>query len=158
MSGAATARGLRRSDLKAKARTILETLARSRAELSILLTDDAGIRCLNREYRGKDRPTDVLAFPLQEGEFAQVGDALGDVVISLETAKRQAAENGLTPAQEVDRLLVHGVLHLIGYDHEVSPREARRMQRKEKALRTLLAGCLAASRTRAPRRRRALRN
>ena len=115
--------------------------------------DDEEIRRLNRDWRGKDRPTDVLSFPLQEGAFAGVGDALGDVVISLPTARRQAGENGFTLVEEVDRLLVHGILHLVGYDHEVSPREARRMQRQERKLRALLAGVeTAAPRRRSPRR------
>ena len=80
----------------------------------------------------------MLSFPLQEGKFAAVGHALGDVVISVETARRQAAQHGFTVEQEIDRLLVHGILHLVGYDHARSPKEARRMQRKERALRMML--------------------
>ena len=102
------------------------------------LVDDDRIRDLNRRYRRKDRPTDVLAFPLREGAFPAVGYALGDVVISLQTAMRQAREHGGTLADEVDRLLVHGILHLAGYDHEVAPREERRMRRKERELRAAL--------------------
>jgi probable rRNA maturation factor len=106
--------------------------------LSLTLAGDAEIRRLNRDYRGKDRPTDVLSFSLSEGEFGEVSRSLGDVVISLETAARQASENGLTLAEEVERLLVHGILHLAGFDHEVSPREERRMRRKEREMRGLL--------------------
>ena len=102
------------------------------SELSVSLVRDDEIRDLNRRYRHKDRATDVLAFALREGAFDIVGDALGDVVISLETARRQACEHGGTLVDEVDRLLVHGSLHLAGYDHEISPREERRMRRKER--------------------------
>jgi probable rRNA maturation factor len=108
--------------------------------IAVEFVDEARIRELNREHRGKDRPTDVLSFPLREGEFASVSTALGDVVISLETAARQAAENGFTLAEETDRLLVHGILHLAGYDHEVSPREERRMKRKEREMLRRLGG------------------
>ncbi len=76
----------------------------------------------------------MLSFSLREGRFGDVSSALGDVVISLETARRQARENGVTLRQEVDRLLVHGILHLAGYDHEVSAREERRMKRKEREM------------------------
>ena len=93
---------------------------------------------MNREYRGKDRPTDVLSFSLREGQGGEVSRSIGDVVISLETAARQAVENGFTLDEEVDRLLVHGILHLAGYDHEASPREERRMRRKEREMRGLL--------------------
>ncbi len=98
------------------------------AELSILLVSDDEMQRLNRRWRRKDRPTDVLSFPLDaEG-------LLGDVVISIDTARRQAAEQGTTLGREADRLLIHGLLHLLGYDHERSPAEARRMQRRERAL------------------------
>jgi rRNA maturation RNase YbeY len=108
------------------------------SELSVSLVRDDEIRDLNRRYRHKDRPTDVLAFALREGAFAAVGNALGDVVISLETARRQAREHGGALVDEVDRLLVHGILHLAGYDHEISPREERRMRRKEREVRARL--------------------
>lgn len=134
VSGTRTARGIARRALARSAGIVLEGLGLSGRELSILLTGDAGIRRLNRAYRRRDRPTDVLSFSLREGRFGDVSSALGDVVISLETARRQARENGVTLRQEVDRLLVHGILHLAGYDHEVSAREERRMKRKEREM------------------------
>lgn len=107
------------------------------AELSVLLTDDAEIHELNRTYRHKDRPTDVLAFAMREGE-AQAGapdqgELLGDVVISLETACRQATARRRTPLAEVRFLLAHGLLHLIGYDHQTDAEE-REMTRATRAL------------------------
>jgi rRNA maturation RNase YbeY len=90
---------------------------------------------LNRHYRGKDRPTDVLAFALREGARVPGDEAvLGDVVISLDTAARQARAHGVTVAHEVRTLLIHGVLHLLGYDHERSAGEARRMRAVERRL------------------------
>jgi probable rRNA maturation factor len=130
VSGTVSAKGIERRALARKARIVLEALGLDASELSVSLVGDAEIRRLNRRYRGKDRPTDVLSFSLREGEFGDVATSIGDVVISLETAKRQALENGFTLHEEVDRLLVHGILHLAGYDHEVSPREERRMKRK----------------------------
>jgi len=95
---------------------------------------------LNRDYRGKDRSTDVLAFALREGENAGIHpDVLGDVVISVDTAARQAAARDATLADEVRVLLAHGILHLLGYDHERSPAEARRMFGKQRALLAKLA-------------------
>ncbi|MGH7860576.1 MAG: rRNA maturation RNase YbeY [Candidatus Binatia bacterium] len=117
---------------------MLEELGLGDAELSVLLTDDADIHRLNHQYRKRDRPTDVLSFSLREGRFGGVSGALGDVVISLDTARRQAEEYGFSLPAEVDRLLVHGVLHLAGYDHERSAGEARRMQRKERRLRQMI--------------------
>jgi len=104
------------------------------------LVGDAEIRRLNRDYRGKDRPTDVLSFSLREGAYGDVSRALGDVVISLETAARQARERRAMIGDEVDRLLVHGILHLAGYDHEISPREERRMKRKEREMLARIVG------------------
>ena len=138
VSGTASARGIERRALARKAKIVLAAIDLGDAELSLALVDDAEIRRLNRDYRGKDRPTDVLSFSLREGEFGEVSSAIGDVVISLDTARRQASERRSTLAGEVDRLLVHGILHLAGYDHEVSPREERRMKRKEREMLALL--------------------
>ncbi len=110
------------------------------AELSLVLVSDAVMRRLNRDWRGKDRPTDVLSFAQAEGPGGAPAGLLGDVVISLDTARRQAAERAAPLGSELDRLLVHGVLHLLGYDHERSPAEARRMQRRERALARRMAG------------------
>jgi len=109
-------------------RRLLRGLGLRDAELSIVLVSDGEMQRLNRRWRRKDRPTDVLSFPLDAGGL------LGDVVISVDTARRQAAEQGTTLGREADRLLIHGLLHLLGYDHERSPAEARRMQRRERAL------------------------
>lgn len=103
------------------------------AELSVLLTDDATIQPLNARWRGKDRPTDVLSFSQLEGEAIGQHEVLGDVVISLQTATRQAAERGHDTAQEVRVLLVHGICHLLGYDHEQDD-EAEEMEALEREL------------------------
>jgi probable rRNA maturation factor len=95
------------------------------AELSVLLTDDRGIQELNRQHRDKDKPTDVLAFPMAEGP-PDPGGILGDVVISLDTADRQARSRRRSLIEEVRFLLAHGVLHLVGYDH-AEPGEKREM-------------------------------
>lgn len=121
------------------ARRLLRALRLDDAELSVMLCSDAVIHALNRDWRGRDRPTDVLSFAQGEGEGARPAGLLGDVVISVDTARRQAAERGATLGRETDRLLVHGLLHLLGYDHEGSPAEARRMQRRERALDRVLA-------------------
>jgi rRNA maturation RNase YbeY len=128
--------GLPRIDralLRRRARRILVALVGSnRAELSILLVDDAEIAALNRRYRGRWRPTDVLAFSLLEGAHAdRRGALLGDVVIGIETAARQARARRRSLDDEVARLLVHGALHLIGYDH-VRSAEARIMRAQER--------------------------
>ncbi len=126
-------------------RTAAAVLAAARAgaaELSLVLVSDRRMRVLNRRYRKKDRPTDVLAFPLLERgqiyfprrKINLSPVLLGDVVIAMPTAKRQAAALGHSLCDEMARLLVHGVLHLLGYDHERSERDALRMARKEKAI------------------------
>jgi probable rRNA maturation factor len=102
--------------------------------LSILLCNDQFIHPLNREYRGKDYPTDVLSFSQREGEFAFDEDAvLGDVIISVETALRQAEEKKHSFGTEMEILLVHGILHLLGYDH-VDDDDASVMQAKEQEI------------------------
>jgi len=121
-------------------RRLLAALGRGEAELSVVLVSDRVIRRLNREWRGKDRATDVLSFPQHEGAGPAPAALLGDVVISLATAKRQARERDETLAVECERLLIHGLLHLLGYDHERSAAEARRMQRRERALVQALVG------------------
>lgn len=107
------------------------------AELSITFADDALVQRLNREYRDTDEPTDVLSFGQADGEEFTVppGEArhLGDIVISVDTARRQADEHTLALDDEVAHLVVHGVLHLLGYDHELPADEAV-MRRREDAI------------------------
>jgi probable rRNA maturation factor len=128
---------------------MLRALELEDSELSILLCDDETIRELNRRYRAQDKPTDVLAFAMREGQPMELSDEgtesmLGDVVISLPTATRQARERGRPIVQEVTFLLAHGLLHLIGYDH-LSRDEERRMSAMTDVL---LAAVEAARRTR----------
>ena len=120
-------------------RRLLAALGCADAELSLVLVSDTVMHRLNRIWRGADRPTDVLAFAQREGAGGAPDGLLGDVVISVDTARRQALAHGHSLGVESDRLLVHGVLHLLGYDHERSAGEARRMQRRERALRRVLA-------------------
>ena len=105
---------------KAVLHGLLEELAPPDAELSVLFTNDGRIHLLNRVYREKDEPTDVLSFAfMDEGETVQGATLiLGDVVVSLETARRQAAARNVEPRDEIALLLLHGALHLLGYDHE----------------------------------------
>ena len=108
------------------AQRVLEMLGLADAELSIVLCDDAFIHALNRDYRGVDAPTDVLSFSMREGEESDPDDpVLGDVIISVETAARQAAAAGHDLSHEIRHLLVHGILHLLGHDHEDDDEAAR---------------------------------
>jgi probable rRNA maturation factor len=129
-NGAAGARKLRST-----AGRLLETLGYPKASLSLSLVGDAAMRRLNREYRRVDRTTDVLSFPLFEpDELKRRKDVLlGDVVISIPTARRQAAAYGAPLQRELERLLIHGVLHLLGHDHEEEA-ERTRMIRQERRL------------------------
>lgn len=114
---------------------ILTELGLLDAELSVLLVDDARIRDLNRRYLNRDKPTNVLAFPMREGEFSTLHpNLLGDLVISVETAKRQSDRFGLDEMEMVILLMVHGILHLIGYEHEGTKKGAREMSLKQKDL------------------------
>jgi len=107
-------------------------IVRKEGEVSLLLVDDPTIRDLNREYRGRDRPTDVLSFALNEGELPDPAPEMwGDIVISVESALRQAEEYGHSFETEMARLLIHGALHLLGYDHETTESEAERMRTQE---------------------------
>lgn len=111
------------------------------AELSLLLVDDIRIRELNRKHLGRNRPTNVLAFSMRDGEFSALHPhLLGDLVISVETAKRQSNRFGLNEMETVILLMVHGVLHLIGYEHEGTKKGSREMALKQRELFRVIAG------------------
>jgi probable rRNA maturation factor len=113
---------------------VLLRLVNYPCEVSVYLTDDREVQSLNSQYRGKDTPTDVLSFPMDESEDVQYSPVmLGDIVISLDTAARQAYEYFNTLRQEIAFLTVHGMLHLLGYDHE-SPLDQGLMRKMEKEL------------------------
>ena len=119
--------------LKKTARRILAILDCADCELSLSLVGNQEIQKLNARYRHKNEPTDVLSFPL-DGPFPAGVQLLGDVVIAVERAKEQARERKKTLSQEMESLLVHGVLHLLGYDHERSKKEARIMRGLERKI------------------------
>lgn len=117
------------------AHQILSLQKLDHAELGIILVNDRQIRVYNRKYRKKDRPTDVLSFPMREGIGGDLHpDFLGDVMISLERSEEEALLYGRSRREQLLILLIHGTLHLLGYDHERSPKEERRMQRRERLL------------------------
>jgi rRNA maturation RNase YbeY len=120
------------------ARAILSDVGETSAELGIQFVGDQRMRGFNRQYRGKDRTTDVLAFAMREAPHSSA-HLLGDVVISVPTAARQARQGQRSLDEELTLLLVHGVLHLCGYDHERSEKEARRMHRRERMILQSLA-------------------
>jgi probable rRNA maturation factor len=122
------------AQIKRVAEEVLKALNVLQTELSIILANDKQIKELNRQYRKQDRPTDVLAFPMREGSFKELNSfLLGDVIISLETALKQANNLGHSFQQELNQLLIHGILHLLGYDH------GRTMRGKEQELLKLTA-------------------
>ena len=117
--------------LKSIAAKILDLLEENQAELSVALVGNAEIQRLNAKYRKKNSPTDVLSFPVENRLL--VGERLlGDVIISVQKARQQAKERQRSLDKEMVTLLIHGVVHLLGYDHERSAKEARIMQRLEK--------------------------
>ena len=131
--------------LKKSLERLLSRLECDEKELSVLLVDDEQIRRLNRRYRDRDSATDVLAFPQQEADEPLSSPAdrlLGDIVISVPTARRQARENDHTLERELIILLVHGLLHLLGYDHGTQ-QAAALMRRKERELLAGFQGLLA---------------
>jgi rRNA maturation RNase YbeY len=145
-----------RGHVRSRGRQILRALALGAAELSVALVGDPEMRILNRTYRRRDRSTDVLAFPAGDDapRAARMPVVLGDVVISIDTAALQARADRTSVAARLDALLIHGVLHLIGYDHEISPTEARRMSRRAREVRTAIgpAATVGARRPRRPAR------
>lgn len=122
--------------------TLLSVEDTDDADVSIMLTDDATIHEMNRHYRGVDRPTDVLSFALRDSVEgvdraplpSGMSEPLGDIVISVETAQRQAYTHGVALEQEVALLGVHGLLHLLGYEDETEAGAARMRQRERETL------------------------
>ncbi len=112
-------------------------LANPRLSASIALANDAEVRALNAEWRGKDKPTNVLSFPmLDRGDLLALApggppELLGDIALALETCQREAAEKGISLEHHVAHLIIHGLLHLAGYDHETSSEDARTMESVE---------------------------
>ncbi|HEY5349817.1 MAG TPA: rRNA maturation RNase YbeY [Candidatus Lustribacter sp.] len=137
--------GLRAAALRATLERLLDALDARESTVSLSLVRDAEMRELNREHRHKDAATDVLSFPLYEPAAFERGGRtrpraaaasermLGDIVISVDTAQAQAAAYDAPLAREVERLLIHGVLHLCGHDHEAAG-ERRAMEREERRL------------------------
>lgn len=124
-------KGLRlKTKVEKWAKNILNHLGIKGRELGVLLVGDKEIHELNRQYLGRDRPTNVLAFPM-DGPSNRL---LGDIVISVQTAQREAEERGVSLEEHLALLLIHGVLHLLGYDHEKGGKEATKMRKKEKEL------------------------
>ncbi|MDD5560080.1 rRNA maturation RNase YbeY [Candidatus Methylomirabilis sp.] len=118
--------------LKKVGQTTLVTAGAHEAECGLLLVSDRAMTRLNRQYRGIAKSTDVLSFPMREGPLASLSpNLLGDVVISAEMADRQATAAGRSLRDELVALLIHGILHLLGYDHQ-TPSEAKRMKRLER--------------------------
>ena len=121
--------------IRDKSKAILALCGLKDVELSILIVNNQRIQDLNKKYRGIDKPTDVLSFPMMGTEFNPPTPfsplLLGDVVLSMEKIQSQAREQGHSADHELMMLLTHGILHLIGYDHERSPQEEQRMRKKE---------------------------
>lgn len=111
--------------LASVAASALEAVGRGDAEVTVTISSDRRLRVLNRDYRGKDRPTDVLSFPYDDDE-----GPLGDVVISIDRAAAQAAERGHSLQRELELLTLHGTLHVCGYDHETDSGEMDRLERR----------------------------
>ncbi len=120
---------------------LLNALGCPDGELSILIVDDSQIIKLNKEYLNRDKATNVIAFPMREGEFTDISpNLLGDVVISADTAEREALIGGITMEERFTQLMVHGILHLLGYDHEREGSDANKMEEKASELLQLLDG------------------
>ena len=128
----AGARGAAIGKIRRMAGAALKGLGVKNRELSVLLVGNPRIRELNRDYRGMDKPTDVLSFPMDDEHM------LGDIVISVDKAGEQAERFGVTFEEEMARLMVHGLLHLLGYDHVKGGGQARKMRDREEELMGLL--------------------
>ncbi|HEX8162575.1 MAG TPA: rRNA maturation RNase YbeY [Pyrinomonadaceae bacterium] len=107
----------------------LKKIGAGEAGATVVFVSDRAMRELNRKFRGRNATTDVLSFPVEQAEFERAaGETLGDLVISVEQAARQAAENGLTLDEEIAQLILHGLLHLCGYDHEADDGEMNALE------------------------------
>jgi probable rRNA maturation factor len=125
--------------IRKTAQAILNALACPEGELSILIVDDAQIEALNKKYLNRTGPTNVIAFPMRRDDFLNVTPyLLGDVVISIETAEKEGETAGISTEERFAQLLVHGVLHLFGYDHEKNEQEARGMEIKNNEILQLI--------------------
>ncbi len=126
--------------IRSKVTQLLKLTGCANKEISITLVDDETIQCINKQYLFKDRPTNVISFSLQEGEFGDVNpDTLGDVVISVDTAIRDADKGNLSFDEEIFFLIIHGLLHLLGYNHvNTSKANTLKMKQKEEELFRLL--------------------
>ena len=115
---------------------IMKMLDCADKELSISLVDDDYIQELNKHYLGRDKTTNVISFSIREGEYGNINpQLLGDVIISVDTAMKDAAKGKLSIDQEIDFLMIHGILHLLGYNHEnTTKEETKKMRQKEKEL------------------------
>lgn len=121
------------------ARNILDALEFPDGELSLVLMDNAQITTINRDYLDRDRPTNVIAFPMRDGPFGDITPGLlGDVIISLQTADTEARNAGLSMGIRFCQLLVHGILHLFDYDHEKSKKDAAIMDAKSREILKLI--------------------
>ena len=125
-----------RRSLRSNVMRLLKLVDCANKEICITLIDDAGIQIINKQYLLKDKPTNVISFSLQEGEFGSVNpDMLGDIIISVETARRDACKGNLSLDEELLFLIIHGLLHLLGYDHvNTSQTNVRKMKQKEREL------------------------
>ena len=125
--------------IRRKLKKILKGLGYLEGELSLLFTDDSTIAELNRRFLKREGPTNVLAFPMSDGsEFDYKTNMLGDIVVSGETASRESLALGESLEYTIDRLLIHGVLHLLGFDHTGSEEDAVIMEKEEKRLMALI--------------------
>jgi len=131
---------LSKTRIQTSVRRILSALGYPDAQLSILIVDDRQIAELNVTYLNHDGPTNVISFPMQEGPFADISpDLLGDVVISADTAHREAQDADMPLMARFNQLLIHGILHLVGYDHVHSKEAAALMEDKSETLMAMLA-------------------
>jgi len=121
--------------MRKTAQAILNALDCPKGELSILVVDDRQIEKLNTQYLHRKGPTNVIAFPMRNGAFPNITPhLLGDIVLSVDTAQKESTLAGVSTEKRLYQLLVHGILHLFGYDHEASEKDARLMESKSHAL------------------------
>ncbi len=126
-----------RQKIKKIAAAAADRLVLNSARITIIITDDAYIRTINKEYRSIDRPTDVISFANRDNPFPDIDasqEEIGDIYISIEQAERQSHEYRVSLTDEMKRLIIHGILHLVGYDHERSDEDEEVMLQKEDEL------------------------